>query len=422
MRSSLSGWSGWPLMGLTFLGLLGGIFIEAGDILIRPWGRDLGWTPKRLDWLNLIEILCSFKFLWSPIFAWQLQYLWWGTRRTWIILTLVGACFSIIVISLTKFFSLLFIFGLVILTLMRSSFDVLLVASQMDAVSRRYWGMSENFCMNGYRFGMMFIGSGALFLSDKGVSWHRLYCFIALLVAIGIVCVAFSPTFSFLNKATTTKSKNFWHPFVIWFSQPGSWMILLLLMTYRAQDALIDPQREYFLLELGFSKTKLGAIGWFVPWMGVIGGFLAGACIRYKGYFYTLTVGACIHGLAGVGLFTQSLNANATPWTAGFFLLEQTTRGFSMISIYSFQLICCQFDYAVSQLALLAAATDFGTKIISLRSGWIAQELGWPFLFAIASGINIPLILLINYVRPFISSMKLFTGKKLQTSNKIEHM
>jgi len=56
-----------PLIGLLLLGIIGGVWVEASENLIRIWGKDMGFLPKELDRLNMIESLSSFKFLWSPV-------------------------------------------------------------------------------------------------------------------------------------------------------------------------------------------------------------------------------------------------------------------------------------------------------------------------------------------------------------------
>ena len=77
-----------------------------------------------------------------------------------------------------------------------------------------------------------------------------------------------------------------------------------------------------------------------------------------------------------------------------------------MLSFFSFQLICCQKEYAVSQLALLTALAYLGTKLGGVRSGWIAQEMGWQFLFGLAFFINLPVSILLGTAlkAPFLRS------------------
>jgi hypothetical protein len=87
------------------------------------------------------------------------------------------------------------------------------------------------------------------------------------------------------------------------------------------------------------------------------------------------------------------------------YFLEQTTKGWSTITIFSFQLLCCQGGNIMTQLALFSALSDLGMKIISARSGWLAQEFGWSTLMGVAALSGLPALSLIPYLfsRTFIA-------------------
>jgi hypothetical protein len=381
-----------PLIGLLLLGIIGGVWVEASENLIRIWGKDMGFLPKELDPLNMIEILSSFKFLWSPLFVLSIGWRRWSSRRLWMILMMIVSVISVTCLAFLPFFGIWFLMVLACLIIGRVSFDMVVIAAQIDAVDRSYWGLSENFCVNGYRLGIMLSGSGALFLSHYEFSWSQIYLGIALVGFIFLIIVGFSKGFDFLDTVKKTPSAGFWFPLRQWLIQPQSWVILLLMVTFRTQDGLVDSQRDYFLLSTGFTKPDLALFKSMALWLSVSGGILSGLSIRYYGYAATLTGAVCLHGTAALFIFLSTLWPQTIPWVGIFFMIEQLTRGFAMISLFSFQLVCCQVEYAVTQLALLTAFCDLGFRLASLRSGWIAQEMGWSFLFGIAAFINMPLL------------------------------
>jgi hypothetical protein len=224
--------------------------------------------------------------------------------------------------------------------------------------------------------------------------------------------ISYSPLFAFLNTkqsaSFSSKPLGFLASIKEWVRLPGSIMVLVFLLIYRLQDGLIDPQREYFLLDAGLTKIHLAQLKTFGLCGTIVGGLAAGACIRYAGYRKTLAWGLILHGCSG-GLLYLS-NIYGVFWSPEYLLkvaycLEQTTKGWSTIAIYSFQLLCCQGGNVVTQLALFSALSDLGMKIISVRSGWFAQEFGWSSLMGAAALSGLPALLLIPrlFSRTFIA-------------------
>jgi len=391
-----------PLWSLFLLGFIGGVLFEAGDILIRIWSKDMSLSPKTLDLLNTIEILHPLKFLWAPIFSIPIFLGPWTNRRAWILITLMVSVSAIAGLCLSAFFGWAFLGFLCLLTIARASYDALVIASQMDAVSASHWGWSENFCVMGYRIGIMALGYASLHAS-LWLSWPHIYWGVAALIVIGIIFMAYSPLFHFLNTIQASKPERLWDSIRNWMTLPGSALVLTFLLIYRLQDGLIDPQREYFLLDMGLSKIELAYLKTMGLWGTIAGGFAAGACIRYKGYRFTLYWGLIFHGCAG-GLLCLA-SGYAGPLYGGgksalsmAYCLEQTTKGWSTIAIYSLQLLCCQGNHVISQVAFFSALSDFGLKVISMRSGWLVQEYGYRFLLGAGSLCGLPALAMISSV------------------------
>ena len=401
-----------PLWALFLLGLIGGIIYDAGDVLIRVWSKDMGVLPKQLDWLNGIEILHPLKFLWAPLFSTVLVFGSWTGRRAWLIVVISIILCTIAGLSYAPFFGLAFLAILLILTVARASYDALVIASQMDAVSKSLWGWSENSCVTGYRVGIMLTTNVALRASSHGWSWQMIYLCIGVVLAASTLFISYSSLFRFLNTALSTsappKKIGFWSSIQEWIGLRGSIIVLLFLTLYRLQDGFIDPQREYFLLDSGLTKINLADLKTFGLCGTIAGGLLSGACIRYAGYRKTLTWGLVLHGCAGGLLYLSSLYSGLPSWPQSIlkiaYCLEQTTKGWSTIAIYSFQLLSCQGRNVVTQLALFSALSDLGMKIVSVRSGWLAQEYGWSVLMGFGALSGVPALLLIPSIfsRTFI--------------------
>jgi hypothetical protein len=299
---------------------------------------------------------------------------------------------------LSPFFGPFFIIFLVFLTITRASYDALAIISQMDAVPKSYWGFSENICVTGYRMGIMVVLQAALHASANGTSWPYIYLWLGAGALLGFVFIGYGRMFDFLNTITSLKPERLRDSLRQWITLRGSTLILLFLFIYRLQDGLIDPQREYFLLDAGLSKGTLAHLKTIALFGTILGGLCAGACIRYRGYRAALGWGLLMHGAAGGLLYMASMYH----WPIGnlkiFYIIEQTTKGFTTISIFSFQLLCCHGQNRISQLALFSAISDMGMKLLSTRSGWIVENYGWSALMGSGALCGLPAFLVLHFI------------------------
>ena len=102
--------------------------------------------------------------------------------------------------------------------------------------------------------------------------------------------------FDFLKKAPTSspattfkeRQLNIFDALRQWIAQPGSAWIMALMIIYRLQDGLVDPQRDYFLQDMGFSKSFLAFLTPWTKWAEILGGLLVGFSIKKAGYFKSL--------------------------------------------------------------------------------------------------------------------------------------
>ena len=381
--------------GLFLLGIGGGLLLEAGDHLMRVWGQEWGMTPRNLDSIGALEVVSGLRFLWAPLFA----FAW--TRKKWMILSLFFAILGFLGLSFFPSWGGLFFGSFLLITLGRSSFDMLVVACQMEAVPQAWWGMATNCCVNGYHVGIMMAGSGLLWLSQ----WYSWSWIMALLGALmGLLCLVVIFSFRFLEMPQKRESRqnrgtsldavdekgSVWGFFYPWIPKKA---MLLLMMTYGMPEGWIDPQLNGFLLVSGWSKAQVSLWKVAALLMSVGGGFLAGRTLTRWGGHGVLRIGLWIRGFTGGLLLCHSLFGFET--SGLLLLIDQGVHGFALISFYSFQLLSCQREHALSQLAFLVSLAELGTKIASLGSGWILETLGWSGLLGAAALSNLALFIIL---------------------------
>lgn len=385
---------------------MGGTLMSAGGQLLRHWGKDMGLSLSAMDKIDMIFLLSAFKLIWAGILTWSFSFLGCKGRRAWLILMLSIALLSLILLRELPFFGPLFLMTLVIFTFAFTSYDMMIVASQMDALEKPYWGLGENFVITAYRVGMSMTSVG-LILSHEQWSWPQIYLLIIGFISFGFLCIWKLPQFDFLNHTPINRHKSLaslWEPFKVWFIQPGAGLVAIFMIICKFSDGLINSQRDFFLLVHGLTKTDLAIVKNVGLWIGVAAGFGSGFFIRYRGILTSLRMGYLSQLVAIGGLWVANQMNLKGIFLVIPILLQYATRGFCMISLYCFQLNCCQLQWALGQLALITMLTDFGLHIASARSGWVVDHLGYSWLWGLSCLFNVPVLILISKVTriPFI--------------------
>ena len=383
------------LISLVFLGMVAGFLYKIGGPLMRHWAREQGMTPCSMDPLNGFELLSSLRFLWMPFLSLPLCYGLLKNRRLWLVITL-SVCL-VLGVGLTHFTFAGSIFWafLLLFTLARNSFDSLVVACQMELVQPSSWGLSEQFALIGYRIAMATTVSLSFLSSDAGHPWHNIYRFFLGALFVFIILLATLPFLRGLNHVSGPKKhksslssiehyRSTIGSLKTWMHEKGAGWTLATLFFYQSQDAFFHPQKEWFLRDMGVSKAMLAALQPFVIVSGILGGFFAALMIRKKHHFYALIVGLVAHSLSGALLSWSSFSSLSPLHFCILGVIEQVTHGQAQVALYAFQMLSSYGRKgSVTKLTFLAVLSDFGLRIIGLRSGWIQSHYGWTLLTAL---------------------------------------
>jgi PAT family beta-lactamase induction signal transducer AmpG len=378
-------------LGLAAVSLFAGIVLEATDSFLRLWGREAGLSLSSLGWLSVLHMLYALKFLWAPLLSR-------GPKKSnWILILLCIGGGVMMLLPLFPFFSIPFVLLVAVLTIIHANIDMLVVASQRDAASISYWGICETVCLTGYQVGMIALGSCALLLSAKGWSWELLSFCAGLSMLLGAAFLKSTNALSFIKGSASTAG-FLWPPLKNWFSMDSWISILALMVLYRAQDGLLDPVHDLFLLSLGISKPMIvGTSKILGLFASMIGGALASLFLRYGGFRQLLMSGIAAHALSILLLlFLQSHITLLMP----LIFTEKILRSFSLVGFFSFQLTCCQEKHAITQLAFLTAVNAFSMYCFGGLSGLIIDTWGWHFFFLSALVSNIPAVFCIYAATP----------------------
>jgi PAT family beta-lactamase induction signal transducer AmpG len=352
----------------------------------------------------------SLKFLWAPfVDRYSIPgFKFFGKRRGWILfsqsmifLSLIGMSLidplqNIKLLALFAFFAAFF----------GSIQDVAVDALRIEIGKAKEQGDLAASYQLGYRIAILVASSMALIFADL-YSWSYVYQLMGILMLIGSAgaLICYEPTNQEIailrfDEALFEAFKDFFNRFGLWSAA----LLLLIISTYRLTDIVMGPMAMPFYLDLGFSKTEIGALVKTIALFGsVIGFFIGGLVIKRISLFNALLLGGlCV-------LFTNLFFAYVATAQANISLLslivglDSFAAGLVGTVNIAFLTSLVSKKFTAVQYAMLTSFMMLPGKFFSGFSGMLADyyvstssiESGWEYFFYTTSAMSIPALLLI---------------------------
>ena len=398
------------LIGILLLGFASGLPYMLVFSTLTAWLRDVGISLTEIGFFAWLVLTYSLKFLWAPfVDRYSIPgFKFFGKRRGWILfsqsmifLSLIGMSLidplqNIKLLALFAFFAAFF----------GSIQDVAVDALRIEIGKAKEQGDLAASYQLGYRIAILFASSVALIFADL-YSWSYVYQLMGILMLIGSAgaLICYEPTNQEIailrfDEALFEAFKDFFNRFGLWSAA----LLLLIISTYRLTDIVMGPMAMPFYLDLGFSKTEIGALVKTIALFGsVIGFYIGGLVIKRISLFNALLLGGlCV-------LFTNLFFAYVASVQANISLLslivglDSFAAGLVGTVNIAFLTSLVSKKFTAVQYAMLTSFMMLPGKFFSGFSGMLADyyvstssiESGWEYFFYTTSAMSIPALLLI---------------------------
>ena len=398
------------LIGILLLGFASGLPYMLVFSTLTAWLRDVGISLTEIGFFAWLVLTYSLKFLWAPfVDRYSIPgFKFFGKRRGWILfsqsmifssligMSLIDPLQNIKLLALFAFFAAFF----------GSIQDVAVDALRIEIGKAKEQGDLAASYQLGYRIAILVASSMALIFADL-YSWSYVYQLMGILMLIGSAgaLICYEPTNHEIailrfDKALFEAFKDFFNRFGLWSAA----LLLLIISTYRLTDIVMGPMAMPFYLDLGFSKTEIGALVKTIALFGsVIGFFIGGLVIKRISLFNALLLGGlCV-------LFTNLFFAYVASVQANISLLslivglDSFAAGLVGTVNIAFLTSLVSKKFTAVQYAMLTSFMMLPGKFFSGFSGMLADyyvstssiESGWEYFFYTTSAMSIPALLLI---------------------------
>ncbi len=383
--------------------LLGGLGFSSGLPLaltggtFQAWLKDGGIDLKTIGLLSLVGLPYTLKFLWAPIFdVYHFPFL--TKRRGWIfvsqiLLFLAIAIFGFLSPSDDTFFILLVA---LVIAFLSATQDIVIDAYRTEVLTPDERGMGASLSNLGYRLAMIVSGAVALVLADL-IAWP----FVFLLMSLCLLACSFFTFFSkeeLVTVAPKSLNQAIIIPFKDFFSRVESLEVLFFILIYKVDIVMAVALTTPFMMEIGFSKTEIGAVTKGVGLVASILGSICGGLLYPKlGLKKCLIYFGIIQGFSTLSFSLLAYTGNNSLVMAFAVGFENFCAGLATTPFIAFLMACCNPGFAATSFALLSSFAAVSRVFAGAPTGYLVGIFGWVDFFIFCSLTAIPGVALVYY-------------------------
>lgn len=380
--------------------------------LLPAWLRSEGLNLKTIAAFAFMQLPYTWKFLWAPLMDRYSLLSRFGRRRSWILGTQLALFVSIL--ALGQFQPQQAIASIAILAtlvaLFSASQDIVIDAYRREILSDAELGLGNSIHVNAYRIAGLVPGSLALILADH-LPWSQVFFIVALFMLPGIGFTLWAQEPAHLT-APKTLLDSVVEPFKEFIQRSGwkhaAWVLLFILL-YKLGDSMATALATPFYLDMGFSKTDIGAIAKGSGLvMQIVGAFVGGVWMLKLGIQRGLWVFGVLQALSILGFawlghsgpFAEigAAERSVLAFVIGF---EAFGVGLGTVAYVAYMARETNPAYTATQLALFTSLSAVPRAFFNAFTGSMVEHLGWECFFYVCTLLALPGMLLLLKIAPW---------------------
>jgi MFS transporter, PAT family, beta-lactamase induction signal transducer AmpG len=248
---------------------------------------------------------------------------------------------------------------------------------------------------------MLVAGSGGLILADQ-LSFKVVYWLLAACLLPGLITTLLTPEPAMVHGRPRNFKETVVDPFVEYFKRRGAlWMLGFILM-YKLGDNMAAAILTPFYLDIGFTKTQIGAVVKLFGFWAVSAGGLTGGLIMLKvGINRSLWIFGIFQAISTAGFAILAKLGHSLPALAGVVAFENFSAGMGTAAFLAFMASITNQKFTATQYALLTSLMRVPDVGISSFSGVLAKSMGWFPFFIFCALLAIPGMLMLVKFAPW---------------------
>lgn len=397
----------WRMLVAFAMGFSSGLPLLLTGSVLQAWMKQEGVDLGLIGLFALVGLPYTLKFLWAPMLdRFTLPLL--GRRRGWLLAAQGGLVLALLGLSFTKPAATPYAVAAaaMLVAFFSASQDIVIDAYRREDLAERELGLGSSLYVNGYRLGMLLAGGGGLIMADF-VSFSVVYRFMAVSMLIGIATTLLAREPLVAEGTPQTLRSAVIEPFLDYFRRDGAWWMLAFILLYKLGDTMASAITTPFYLELGFSKTEIGAVVKLFGFWATLGGALLGGILILRiGINRALWIFGVLQMISTLGFVLLAHLGHQVAALAGVIFAENFTGGMGTSAFVAFMASLTNKRFTATQYALLSSLMGVPRVLASAPTGYMAEFMGWAGFFVFCTAIAVPGLLVLWHFAPWKNGAK----------------
>lgn len=380
----------------ALMGFASGLPLLLTGSVLQAWMKEDGVDLSTIGLFALVGLPYTLKFLWAPLMD-RFAPAFLGRRRGWLLLMQLALIGSLLVLAAGSPAAspLGVALAALLVTFFSASQDIVIDAYRREALADEEQGLGASLYVNGYRVGMLLASGGGLIMADF-MPFPQVYAVMAGIMLIGVATTLMAPEPAVAEGTPSTLLEAVVHPFVEYFQRRDAVLILLFILLYKIGDTMASQMTIPFYLDIGFSKTEIGAVvKLFGFWATILGGLTGGVLILRLGIYHALWGFGILQGVSTAGFAALALVGASLPGLAAVIAFENFSGGLGTAAYVAFMASLTNKRFTATQYALLSSLMGVPRVIASSPTGFMVEWMGWVPFFLFCALIAVPGLLLL---------------------------
>jgi len=372
--------------------------------VLQAWMTDAGVDLAVIGMMALVGLPYTLKFLWAPFLdRFTLPFL--GRRRGWMLLAQIALTVSIASLGQSDPTQnpWLLAFAAFLVTFFSASQDIVVDAYRREDLSDEELGIGSSLYINGYRVGMLVASGGGLIMADH-MDFSMVYLILAGCMLPGLLTTLLAPEPETPAGTPRTMREAVVAPLVEYFSRKDALWILAFILLYKVGDTMASAMTTPFYLDIGFSKSEIGAVvKLFGFWATIAGGLAGGIMMLRLGINRSLWIFGFLQAASTAGFALLAKVGYSIPLLSAVIAFENLSSGMGTAAYAAFMASITNKKFTATQYALLTSLMGVPRVLASAPTGFLAKNFGWESFFIFCAIVAVPGMLLLPKFAPWNS-------------------
>jgi len=370
--------------------------------VLQAWMTEENIDLTVIGLITLVQIPYTWKFVWAPLLDRYTLPLF-GRRRGWLLIAQVCLIMSIAVLGLSNPAEKLgtLIAAAILVAFFSATQDIVVDAYRRETLSDDELGFGSSLYIYGYRLGTLLSSGGGLILADY-LPWSQVYFIMALFMIPAVITTLVAPEPEAAAGSPQTLKSAVIQPLTEYFSRNDAVIMLVFILLYKIGDTMASAMTMPFYLDVGFTKTEVGAVVKIFGTGAIIGGAVFGGLLMLRlGINRSLWIFGFLQA-ASTACFALLLHSGPNAAVlAGVIAFENISSGMGTAAFVAFMASITDKRFTATQYALLTSLMAFPRVLASAPTGYFAKAMGWENFFISCALIAAPGILLLFKFAPW---------------------